>query len=379
MTRVVLHGILGQVVGRPDWLLNVKGPAEALRAIEANTKKLFKFLADYKEGKALYRVVLDGKDFDNIEQLAFPHKSYETIHFIPVIEGAESGGVWQTVVGAILLIAAVALFVFAPEGYFAEHALAALAVGMIFSVGASLTLGGIAQLIAGSPRSPRTNEKPDNQPSYLFSGAVNTIRQGNPVPLCYGRMRTGSQVISVNLTATDIPTSEQTSIPPKNFYNIAAITINDNAAASPYASIIQVTNLVSSQVKKVKVTLSNLTHTSPADLDILLVAPSGKKILLMSDVGGNVSISNVTLTFDGTLSTPLSQNGPLVTGLFSPTNFDIGNVDSFFAPAPAAPYADGLIDLIGTNLNGNWLLYIVDDNSSNTGSVANGWGLVFEL
>ena len=44
-------------------------------------------------------------------------------------------------------------------------------------------------------------EQVENKPSYLFDGAVNTTRQGNAVPVGYGRLRVGSQVISAGLTA----------------------------------------------------------------------------------------------------------------------------------------------------------------------------------
>ena len=37
-----------------------------------------------------------------------------------------------------------------------------------------------------------TESVPENRPSFLFNGAVNTSRQGNPVPLCYGQMVVGS-------------------------------------------------------------------------------------------------------------------------------------------------------------------------------------------
>jgi subtilisin-like proprotein convertase family protein len=44
----------------------------------------------------------------------------------------------------------------------------------------------------------------------------------------------------------------------------------------------------------VEVTLHNLTHGRTEDLDILLVSPSGAKIMLMSDAGGINIVNNAT-------------------------------------------------------------------------------------
>ena len=51
-------------------------------------------------------------------------------------------------------------------------------------------------------------------------------------------------------------------------------------------------------IAKVTPVLTGFTHTFPDDVGVLLVSPSGKKIKLMSDVGGNVDVTNVMLTFD---------------------------------------------------------------------------------
>ena len=53
-------------------------------------------------------------------------------------------------------------------------------------------------------------------------------------------------------------------------------------------------------VSKVTVTLKNMNHTFPDDIDVLLVGPGGQKLLLMSDAGGSADIVNNTYTFDDT-------------------------------------------------------------------------------
>jgi uncharacterized repeat protein (TIGR01451 family) len=64
------------------------------------------------------------------------------------------------------------------------------------------------------------------------------------------------------------------------------ITIVDASKALPYPS----TNVVSGVVGlvgNVAVTLSNLNHTFPKDVDVLLVGPQGQKVILMSDAGAD--------------------------------------------------------------------------------------------
>ncbi|MBV9957914.1 MAG: VCBS repeat-containing protein [Acidobacteria bacterium] len=156
--------------------------------------------------------------------------------------------------------------------------------------------------------------------------------------------------------------------------NAAAITLGDLTPASPYPSSIQINGLTGS-VSSLSLTLQNLSHTAPDDIDLLLVAPNGRSVLLMSDVGGTVPISNLTLTIDGASSNPMPDDGPLTSGTYRPTNY--GGGDSFPAPAPAnAPQFVNLSDLNGSNPNGTWSLYAVDDEGNNVGSISGGWGLI---
>jgi predicted phage tail protein len=95
------------------------------------------------------------------------------------------------------------------------------AVGTVTSaIGASLILSGTAQLLSPQPAElpgltgatggrgnsfdPVNNDPADNRSSYIYNGAVNLTAQGNPVPICYGRMRVGSVVVSAGVSTTDI-------------------------------------------------------------------------------------------------------------------------------------------------------------------------------
>lgn len=156
------------------------------------------------------------------------------------------------------------------------------------------------------------------------------------------------------------------------FANPTQIVINDGAPANPYPSVNTVSGLVGT-VAKVTVTIKNLAHTFPNDIDMLLVGPNGENALIMSDVGGgNPGVTNVTLTFDDAATNPVPD--PLVSGIFQPSNVAAG--DTFPAPAPAPKGGSALSVFNGMNPNGTWSLYVVDDAGGDTGVIAGGWELV---
>ena len=127
-----------------------------------------------------------------------------------------------------------------------------------------------------------------------------------------------------------------------------------------------------------RVRLSNIGHTFPDDMDVLLVGPTGQNAIIMSDVGGGTDVSFLTLTLDDAAASDLPDNGPLVAGTFRPTNIGIGADDSFPAPAPAPNTASTLSVFDNTNPNGAWNLFIVDDANQDTGNMVR-WNLDFDL
>jgi predicted phage tail protein len=80
-----------------------------------------------------------------------------------------------------------------------------LSQATLYSVGTSMILGGVAQMIAPTAKAQDPSERPENQPSYVFNGAVNTTAQGHPVPVGYGRLIVGSAVISAGIDVDEIP------------------------------------------------------------------------------------------------------------------------------------------------------------------------------
>src|ERR1041384_8164626 len=131
---------------------------------------------------------------------------------------------------------------------------------------------------------------------------------------------------------------------------------------------------VSGTVAKVTVTLTGLSPSVPDDIDILLVGPTGAKTLLMSDTGGGTDVNNITLTFDDDAASSLMDTNATTAGTYQPTDFDTAS-DTFASPAPSGPYTAGLSVFNATNPNGTWSLYVRDDATQDSGSIAQGWKL----
>jgi uncharacterized repeat protein (TIGR01451 family) len=147
--------------------------------------------------------------------------------------------------------------------------------------------------------------------------------------------------------------------------------------ATPYPSVIPVSNF-SGVLGNVTVTLSNLNHSYPSDVNVLLVAPGGAKTLLMSHAGDqDQSSAGLNLTFDDLASAgPLPESGQLSSGTWRPAAYtDVTPTPTFPSNAPAGPYPVSLAALNGINPNGTWSLYVFDDSTGDVGAISNGWSL----
>ncbi|MEO6182927.1 MAG: hypothetical protein ABIP71_07515, partial [Verrucomicrobiota bacterium] len=174
---------------------------------------------------------------------------------------------------------------------------------------------------------------------------------------------------SITKTAT-LTVEPEILVNPLIITNSSYITMAQNKA-NPYPSAINVKCLFGT-VQKLIVTLHDFSHAFPDDIDSLLVGPNGKAIKIMSDTGGGETVNNLTLAFDEFASDFLSDTDQLFSGTYKPTDYP--PADSFPAPAPA-PNAALLSEFIGSNPNGPWSLYVVDDVSLDNGSIAGGWSL----
>jgi predicted phage tail protein len=180
-----LYGVIGARFGRVHRFA-VSSTAEAMRALCTQVAGFEKFLMNAKDNGLTF-AVFNGRRNLGEKELEYPVGDDE-IRIAPVLVGSKKAGLFQTILGAALIVVGVLT--------------SAYGGGSLIGLGASVALGGVMQML-----SPQTaglaGTGPDNGTSYYFNGPVNSSAQGEPVPLVYGRMRVGSKVISAGIYAQD--------------------------------------------------------------------------------------------------------------------------------------------------------------------------------
>lgn len=193
MVNVRFYGSLKQF--GTEFRLDCKTPAEVVQALTSQIPKLRQFI---QQGLFTVRVGRDYFDNRYLEQgLNQKLKDDATVHFTPTLKGSKRGGLFGVIAGVALIATAFAL---GPLGF---SVIGANAAWMVGGVGASMLLGGVAQMLTKIP-SMSTGKDVEKKQSTSFSNLSNMAAQGRPMPLAYGRIRVGSLIISQGVETMDI-------------------------------------------------------------------------------------------------------------------------------------------------------------------------------
>ena len=194
LTTIRLYGALGARFGRVHKLA-VQTSAEAVKALCVNFDGLEEYLMNAKKNGMTF-AVFRGKR--NIGVQDFKELAGDSdIRIAPVIEGAKKAGMFQTILGAVMVVAGIVV-----TGL--SYGWAAPVGGAMISAGIGMMAGGIYQMLSPQPKGLQGRDDPDNKPSYAFGGSVNTLAMGNPVALLYGEREIGGAIISAGIVAEDI-------------------------------------------------------------------------------------------------------------------------------------------------------------------------------
>jgi len=228
MRLVKVYGQLAKRLGQRVFRADVASPAEAVRFLCANFPGLDQWLIDSDQDGIGYRVKVS-KTTVGEEDFGMSCNPDAAISITPILTGA--GGSTGQILAGVALVAASFFFpgagLFGTTGFFgagaattaAGAAVAGAGYGTALSfIGATLILGGVAQMITPKPPAIGSiasyggggggggmgaNASPINDPralqSYNFNGIQNTSAQGVPINLVYGKMFVGSTVLSAGV------------------------------------------------------------------------------------------------------------------------------------------------------------------------------------
>lgn len=190
MTRIELSGVLAKTFGRVHHRL-ISTTQEAGRALAATIPGFERFMIDSK-GKGLTFAVFKGKTNIGADDLGYPVTG-DAIRIVPVIAGSKKAGLLQTILGAVIVAA----------GFISTFTPAAAAAPYLYSMGASMMLGGVVQMLSPQLSGLASKQSDENKASYAFGGVTNTASQGYPVGLLYGKRRIGGAIISAGIYVED--------------------------------------------------------------------------------------------------------------------------------------------------------------------------------
>ena len=187
MAIINLHGKLAEEVGKDQWNIDVTSVSEAIHAINSQSDDAIrKFFIRKENSYARYDVLINDQkttpsDDKTYNDLTLERNDIEQIDIVPCLEGSYMGW-FGILVGGVGLATA-------------TNQMAAM-------TSIALIANGISTLLSEPPEYPEQRQivNPSSDPtqlanSYLFSGPVNVINEGGPVPIGYGRLIVGSQVI----------------------------------------------------------------------------------------------------------------------------------------------------------------------------------------
>jgi len=185
MTLVKLHGILGREYGK-SVTLEIENPKHVLHAIDCNKGGFLSRIIELQREGFVYDIIVNKKRIEvgkQIDEMTYP----ETIDLVPAIVGSAA--------------AVVAVF----EWFAAGSFLAQLATAVIFAA--------ISYALTPKPEIEALEiEAAATKGSLVFSNRVNVASQGAPVPIGYGRLKVGSQVVQATIKSYPLYANPETSL-----------------------------------------------------------------------------------------------------------------------------------------------------------------------
>ena len=189
--KIYLEGELGAKFGK-EFTMNVSSFSEVFRCLECNFSNFRQYLISCAENNVGFVCEVAGNPLNSEAELLLEYGEGDM-----VISAIPAGS--KSAAAKILAAIAIAIVVFNPallglsETFFIAEGVLTVKGAIALGVATNLALAGIQQIMAPDP------SVDDQDQSYLFQGSGQTIVEGDPVPLLYGKLRVPGRPISLQV------------------------------------------------------------------------------------------------------------------------------------------------------------------------------------
>lgn len=185
--KVYLDGELGHKFGS-EIFIEADSIRDVFMCLECNDPTFQKYLIDCHEKDIGFMCKVADKELSAEEELLLNFKEGDMyISPQPMGSGPSKSR------GALKVFAAIVIA--ALTGNATELAVAAQA--FFYSIAANLAISGLSEILAPDPS---VDERTDN---YIFQGSGQTIIEGDPVPVLYGRLRVPGRPVSFHVKSAE--------------------------------------------------------------------------------------------------------------------------------------------------------------------------------
>lgn len=211
MRKVYLDGEMAEKFGS-EFTINAKRMSDVFRCLECNFPELREYLIECHEKDIGFLCQIGDEGLQDEEELLLSLGEGD-VYISPQPAGSKSGlGKILAAIAIVALVAVGGAFALGASqalagGAFGGGLVSGLSAGFAYATGSwlglaalgvaiNLALTGIQQLMAPDP----SVDTPDTaESSYLFSGAEQTIVEGDPVPVLYGQLRVPGRPIGFEI------------------------------------------------------------------------------------------------------------------------------------------------------------------------------------
>jgi predicted phage tail protein len=276
MKEIFLHGILAKEFGS-EFKIQIPKPKDCIKALDANLNNFINRINDLASQGFHYTIIVDNKKIQDIQELEIQN-NFIRIDLVPLIVGSGA------VVGGLILTGIASLGTAATAGAmttFLATGLGQMVATLVGGLVLTAVTMGLQMLMQDKNKNTVNAAKSTTtavKESFDFSNKANVANQGSSIPIGYGRLKVGSQVIQYTVKAfqSQIPFDD---IAKKFNENTTSVISTKTTAATVNIGSITVTvtqsTVYGNKVYKFAWTTSGITELRNA-------GPNGVKLDLSS-------------------------------------------------------------------------------------------------